>query len=731
MSILDGLNEEQRKAAEKVDGPVLILAGAGSGKTRTVTYRIAHMIKELGISPLNIMALTFTNKAAKEMKERAENLIGPESQNLVVSTFHSFSVRLLKTYSERIGYGTNFNIYDVDDQKSIINKIKKELNIGNDELTPSKIANKISKLKEEGIGVNELENKIDLKISSNRIFHSVYKRYNEVLKSNNAMDFSDLLLNAKKLLEDPYVLERVQERYKYIIVDEYQDTNDIQYEIVSKIALKYKNICVVGDEDQSIYAFRGANINNILNFERDYKNAFVVKLEQNYRSTKTILNAANEIIKNNKSSKGKKLWTDRDKGEKIKVYNAQNIYDEATFIINEIKSKKNFGIQYKDMTILYRTNAQSRILEERLLNSNIPYKIYGGMQFFQRKEIKDILSYMSLLNNRSDNYNFLRVINSPKRSIGDKTLEKIEKNANNKGVSLLDSLLYVDEVEGLRVSTKDKLKQFYNMMNEIHSGLEEYTLKEIFDEIMTKTKYIDFIEDNKEDRIKNIEELLNSIIESEKQNPGISLSEYLDMISLTTTTDNLEETENFVKLMTVHSSKGLEFDYVYLAGMEDGLFPSCNFETTEDEIEEERRLCYVAVTRAKKELYVTHSSERMVWGQMNYMIKPSRFLSEMDQKSLEYLSEKIQKNIKKTEQNMLNNKKEKIENFNPFSTKSSVRTSNSKHHQDSKYKVGDTVNHIKFGQGKIKSIDSKSIIIDFMVGEKKLALVLAEKFLKD
>ncbi|MBP6125922.1 MAG: UvrD-helicase domain-containing protein [Leptotrichiaceae bacterium] len=731
MSILDGLNEEQRKAAEKVDGPVLILAGAGSGKTRTVTYRIAHMIKELGISPLNIMALTFTNKAAKEMKERAENLIGPESQNLVVSTFHSFSVRLLKTYSERIGYGTNFNIYDVDDQKSIINKIKKELNIGNDELTPSKIANKISKLKEEGIGVNELENKIDLKISSNRIFHSVYKRYNEVLKSNNAMDFSDLLLNAKKLLEDPYVLERVQERYKYIIVDEYQDTNDIQYEIVSKIALKYKNICVVGDEDQSIYAFRGANINNILNFERDYKNAFVVKLEQNYRSTKTILNAANEIIKNNKSSKGKKLWTDRDKGEKIKVYNAQNIYDEATFIINEIKSKKNFGIQYKDMTILYRTNAQSRILEERLLNSNIPYKIYGGMQFFQRKEIKDILSYMSLLNNRSDNYNFLRVINSPKRSIGDKTLEKIEKNANNKGVSLLDSLLYVDEVEGLRVSTKDKLKQFYNMMNEIHSGLEEYTLKEIFDEIMTKTKYIDFIEDNKEDRIKNIEELLNSIIESEKQNPGISLSEYLDMISLTTTTDNLEETENFVKLMTVHSSKGLEFDYVYLAGMEDGLFPSCNFETTEDEIEEERRLCYVAVTRAKKELYVTHSSERMVWGQMNYMIKPSRFLSEMDQKSLEYLSEKIQKNIKKTEQNMLNNKKEKIENFNPFSTKSSVRTSNLKHHQDSKYKVGDTVNHIKFGQGKIKSIDSKSIIIDFMVGEKKLALVLAEKFLKD
>ncbi len=298
MSILDELNEEQRKAAEKIDGPVLILAGAGSGKTRTVTYRIAHMIKEKGISPLNIMALTFTNKAAKEMKERAEALIGPDANDLVVSTFHSFSVRLLKTYSDRIGYGRNFNIYDVDDQKSIITKIKKELNIKNDEVSPAKIANRISKLKEQGIGIEELEEQVDTRIYSNRIFRDIYKKYDEILKANNAMDFSDLLLNAKRLLEDPYVLERVQNRYKYIVVDEYQDTNDIQYEIISKIAEKYKNICVVGDEDQSIYAFRGANINNILNFERDYKNAFVAKLEQNYRSTKSILETAYELIKN-------------------------------------------------------------------------------------------------------------------------------------------------------------------------------------------------------------------------------------------------------------------------------------------------------------------------------------------------------------------------------------------------------------------------------------------------
>ncbi len=732
MSILDELNEEQRKAAERTEGPILILAGAGSGKTRTVTYRIAHMVKELGISTLNILALTFTNKAAKEMKERAEALIGPESNNLIVSTFHSFSVRLLKAYSERIGYGRNFNIYDVDDQKSIINKIKKELNIGSDELTPVRLVNKISKLKEQGIGVDTLEKEIDVKIAANKTFYEIYKRYEEILKANNAMDFSDLLLNAKKVLEDPYVLEKVQDRYRYIVVDEYQDTNDIQYEIISMIASKYRNICVVGDEDQSIYAFRGANINNILNFERDYKNAFVVKLEQNYRSTKTILNAANEIIRNNKSSKGKKLWTDRAKGEKIKIYNAENVYDEAAFIVNNIKIKAETGIQYKDMTILYRTNAQSRVLEEKLLNENIPYRIYGGMQFFQRKEIKDILAYMNLLNNRNDNHNFLRIINVPKRSIGNRTLEKIEKIANENRIPLLDALSYVDGIEGLRAGTKDTLKQFYSMMQEIYEKLEEFSLREIFDEVMTRTRYIDFIEDNKEDRIRNIEELLNSITEAERQNPGISLSEYLDMVSLTTTTDDIEETENFVKLMTVHSSKGLEFDYVYLAGMEDGLFPSCNFETTEDEIEEERRLCYVAVTRARKELYVTHSSERMVWGQMNYMIKPSRFIYEMDQKSLEYLSERIRKSPEKVVKDMLSdNKKIKIENFNPFSLKSPVRTSNLKHQQNSKYKVGDTVNHIKFGKGKIKSIDSKSLVIDFIAGEKKLAIALAEKFLKD
>lgn len=730
MSILNELNENQRKAAEKIEGPVLILAGAGSGKTRTVTYRIAHMIKEKNISPLNILALTFTNKAAREMKERAEELIGEEnSYNLVVSTFHSFAVRILKTYSERIGYGRNFNIYDVDDQKSIITKIKKEMNI-KDDIAPGRIANRISKLKEDGVGLDEVSRQLDLKIPANRLFYDIYKKYDEVLKANNAMDFSDLLLNARRLLDDKYVLDIIQNRYQYIVVDEYQDTNNIQYEIINLIAAKYRNICVVGDEDQSIYAFRGANIENILNFEKDYPDAYTIKLERNYRSTKRILDTANELIRNNKSSKGKKLWTDGSEGEKIKIFNAKTPYDEAEFIVKEIKTKSKSGVDYKDMTILYRTNAQSRVLEEKLLEGNVPYKIYGGMQFFQRKEIKDILAYLNLLNNRNDNHNFYRIINVPKRSIGEKTLEKIAEIANERNIPMLDALQFVDETN-IRGAVKNTLKDFYNMIQGIYFGLDELSVKEVFDEVITKTKYFDSIEDNKEDRVKNIEELLNSIIELEKRNPHISLADYLDMVSLTASTDEMEENENFVKLMTIHSSKGLEFDYVFIAGMEDGLFPSCSFESSEEDIEEERRLCYVAVTRAKKELYISYASERMTWGQMNYNRKPSRFIYEMKQENLEYLVNNII-TLSKTKKISSSSFREdkfqvKKENFNPFS----IRKSKEIHETNSKYKVGDTVTHKKFGKGRIKHVDKKSLTIDFMVGEKKLALILAEKFLID
>ncbi|ACZ09208.1 ATP-dependent DNA helicase pcrA [Sebaldella termitidis] len=723
MSILDGLNKEQREAAEHIDGPVLILAGAGSGKTRTVTYRIAHMVREKGVSPLNILALTFTNKAAKEMKERAEALVGNDIHNLQISTFHSFSVRLLRIYGEKLGYGKNFNIYDTDDQKSLISKIMKELNV-QDDSTPGKIANRISKLKEKGIDIKTIEREVDLRVPSNRVFFDIYDKYDKTLRSSNAMDFSDLILNANKLLDNSEVLERVQERYRYIIVDEYQDTNDLQYEIINKIASKYNNICVVGDEDQSIYAFRGANINNILNFERDYKNALVIKLEKNYRSTERILNAANELIRNNKSSRGKKLWTDAGKGEKIQVFNAANTFDEANFIAEEIVRKNREGVPFKDMAVLYRTNAQSRVLEEKMLLNNIKYRVYGGMQFFQRREVKDLLAYLSVINNIQDNLNFVRIINVPKRSIGDKSVAKFAEIAAQKGISLFESLKYIDEVSGLRAAAKEKLKDFYRLLTDVLENLEHMTVSEIFQEILNRTKYIDSIEDNKEDRVKNIEELMNSIREIEREYPGITLSEYLEFISLTSATDSMDDEENFVKLMTIHSSKGLEFDFVFIAGMEEGLFPGEASILNDEDLEEERRLCYVAITRAKKELRLSHASERMLWGQSSYGRPASRFIGELSQDELEFLNKKERKSelFRNTEPLKSENFKPMtdIENFNPYK-KAAV---------DARYKIGEYVNHIKFGKGKVTGIDNKSVTVDFMTGEKKIALALADRFLK-
>ena len=723
MSILDGLNKEQREAAEHIDGPVLILAGAGSGKTRTVTYRIAHMVREKGVSPLNILALTFTNKAAKEMKERAEALVGNDIHNLQISTFHSFSVRLLRIYGEKLGYGKNFNIYDTDDQKSLISKIMKELNV-QDDSTPGKIANRISKLKEKGIDIKTIEREVDLRVPSNRVFFDIYDKYDKTLRSSNAMDFSDLILNANKLLDNSEVLERVQERYRYIIVDEYQDTNDLQYEIINKIASKYNNICVVGDEDQSIYAFRGANINNILNFERDYKNALVIKLEKNYRSTERILNAANELIRNNKSSRGKKLWTDAGKGEKIQVFNAANTFEEANFIAEEIVRKNREGVPFKDMAVLYRTNAQSRVLEEKMLLNNIKYRVYGGMQFFQRREVKDLLAYLSVINNIQDNLNFVRIINVPKRSIGDKSVAKFAEIAAQKGISLFESLKYIDEVSGLRAAAKEKLKDFYRLLTDVLENLEHMTVSEIFQEILNRTKYIDSIDDNKEDRVKNIEELMNSIREIEREYPGITLSEYLEFISLTSATDSMDDEENFVKLMTIHSSKGLEFDFVFIAGMEEGLFPGEASILNDEDLEEERRLCYVAITRAKKELRLSHASERMLWGQSSYGRPASRFIGELSQDELEFLNKKERKSelFRNTEPLKSENFKPMtdIENFNPYK-KAAV---------DARYKIGEYVNHIKFGKGKVTGIDNKSVTVDFMTGEKKIALALADRFLK-
>lgn len=739
MSILEQLNEEQRRAAQQVEGPVLILAGAGTGKTRTVTYRMAHMINELGISPFSILALTFTNKAAKEMKDRVEQLVGNDARNLLVSTFHSLGVRLLKTYGSRLGYGNNFNIYDGDDQKSIIREVIKEMNLDKNKFSANDITKSISKLKEEGITVDNFHSNVSKTgglTGIDRIIFEVYERYTEKLLKNNAMDFSDLLINTKKILDDPYVLGQIQSRFQYIMVDEYQDTNNIQYEIVSKIVEKNRNICVVGDEDQSIYAFRGANIQNILNFEKDYPEAKVFKLEQNYRSTKNILGAANSIIKNNKSSKGKKLWSSGANGDKIKVYHAIDGYDEASYVTKQIQEIFERQGNYKEITILYRTNAQSRLFEEKLMSEKIPYKIYGGIGFYQRKEIKDIIACLSLINNLNDSHNLYRFINAHnKKYIGDKTKEKLEEFSIKNNMTVFQSLKYVDSLRNVKSTSKEDCKKFYETITYLHELSNELKLSDFYDEVIIRTEYIKNLktyDEKADDRIDNLNQLKNSIVEMEKINEGLTLSEYLNNVSLVSTTDDLVDDDNFVKLMTVHNSKGLEFNTVFLVGMEEDLFPKLNDFSTEEEEEEERRLCYVSVTRAGKNLYISHSDTRMKWGVQNFNIKRSRFIDEMDENTLEILSSNVYKSNLRNESNKDNfnyrkhysyNDNVKIENFNPFNKSNNSKT-------DGKYKINERVEHIKFGKGRIRKIDDKSIIIDFLTGEKKIAKVLADKLLK-
>ncbi|WP_064591987.1 ATP-dependent helicase [Streptobacillus moniliformis] len=732
MSILDNLNTEQRQAAKLVEGQTLILAGAGSGKTRTLTFKIAYMIKEKNINPRNIIALTFTNKAAKEMKERVETLVG-DNNEILISTFHSFAVRLLRTYSERIGYTNNFNIYDNNDQKSIIKKILKSQGLDK-KYKESQIISKISRLKELGLNYTNLGQELDMNLPFNREFKEIFREYQEKLEKSNAMDFSDLLVNAKALLDDEYVLDKIQNRYIYILIDEYQDTNEIQYQIVKKIAKKYKNICVVGDEDQSIYAFRGANIRNILNFEKDYPNANTIKLEQNYRSTQTILDAANSVIRNNKSSKGKKLWSDNNKGEKIGIYTAINVEDEATFIsdkINELKIRKDK--KYKDFTILYRTNAQSRAIEESLIQNKIPYKIYGGLRFFDRKEIKDLISYLLLINNPKDDLSFERVINFPKRSIGPKTIEVLTHIATKNQTSLFDAILQVENE--ISSSAIKKLLSFRDLINKYIIAKEDMTTSEILKDLMDDIDYNSALDsyDNKENRIENIQELINSIATIEEETGFLSLPEYLENVALNSPSDNLVEEENFVKLMTIHASKGLEFNTVFLVGVEEGLFPNEDSNFMEDELEEERRIFYVAITRAEEELYITHSLERKTWGAMtNYFVKPSRFIGEI-QKDLKM--EIFNPNNREPKFNndnevvrFVNPNKKSIENFNPFKFINNSKMITPK--VDTSFKIGEKVKHSEYGKGIIKEITPKSITVNFSIGSKKIALKFAETFLE-
>ncbi len=731
LNLLEKLNDKQREAASQIDGSILILAGAGSGKTRTITYRIAHMIENVGISPYSILAVTFTNKAAKEMRERVEELVGDIAKACTISTFHSFGMRLLRMYGKEVGYNSNFTIYDTDDQKRIVKAILKgqNLSINGVKLTERDLVSMISKIKEQIKTLDEYS-------VMNKQIVEVYDKYNRALLESNAMDFSDILLNTYKLLQKPEILEKVQNKYKYIMIDEYQDTNNLQYKIIDLIARKSSNLCVVGDENQSIYGFRGANILNILNFENNYNNAKIIKLEENYRSTTTILDAANELIKNNKSSKDKKLWTQNGKGDLIKVLACDNARDEVSRIIEIIKRNHQNGIAYRDMTILYRTNAQSRLFEEGFLRYNIPHKVFGGISFYSRAEIKDIIAYLSIIVNPQDELNLQRIINVPKRKVGEKGIEKIITYARENNLNLLEALSHIKEISGLTVVGKEKILEMYDIIKELKDLSYTETASYIVQTLIDKIKYIDYIKENYSDaeaRIENIDEFKNSILELENVVGELRLNEYLENVSLISATDDLEEKSDYVKLMTIHNSKGLEFPIVFLVGFENEIFPGSRAMFEEKEMEEERRLCYVALTRAEKKLYLSHATIRFVYGQ-DRLSTPSVFLKEIPEKLLDidvkkerlYFADDYSDEIKAYENNRKFEKKK-----TEINTKNTIKIpDNTKEVLDTLgFKVGDKVKHKKFGLGVIKNIDAKKIYVQYVDGIKEMAIILADKLL--
>ena len=731
LNLLEKLNDKQKEAASQIDGSILILAGAGSGKTRTITYRIAHMIENVGISPYSILAVTFTNKAAKEMRERVEELVGDIAKACTISTFHSFGMRLLRMYAKEVGYNSNFTIYDTDDQKRMVKAILKgqNLSLNGVKLTERDIVSMISKIKEQIKTLDEYS-------VMNKQIVEVYDKYNKVLLESNAMDFSDILLNTYKLLQKPEILEKVQNKYKYIMIDEYQDTNNLQYKIIDLIARKSSNLCVVGDENQSIYGFRGANILNILNFETNYNNAKIIKLEENYRSTTTILDAANELIKNNKSSKDKKLWTQNGKGDLIKVLACDNARDEVSRIIEIIKENHQNGIAYRDMTILYRTNAQSRVFEEGLLRYSIPHKVFGGISFYSRAEIKDIIAYLSIIVNPQDELNLQRIINVPKRKVGEKGIEKIITYARENNLNLLEALSHIKEISGLTVVGKEKLLEMYDIIKELKDLSYTETASYIVQTLIDKIKYIDYIKENYDDaeaRIENIDEFKNSILELENVVGELRLNEYLENVSLISATDDLEEKSDYVKLMTIHNSKGLEFPIVFLVGFENEIFPGSRAMFEEKEMEEERRLCYVALTRAEKKLYLSHATIRFVYGQ-DRLSTPSVFLKEIPEKLLDidvkkerlYFADDYSNEIKTYDKSRKFEKKK-----TEINTKNTIKISDStKEVLDTlSFKVGDRVKHKKFGLGVIKNIDAKKIYVQYVDGVKEMAIILADKLL--
>ena len=630
----DTLNDRQREAVFQTEGPVLILAGAGSGKTRVLTYRAAYLIEEMGVNPYNIMAITFTNKAAGEMRERIDDIVGFGSESIWVSTFHSTCVRILRRHIDRLGYDNNFTIYDTDDQKNIMKEICKRLEIDTKLYKERTFLSAISSAKDELISPEEFSLRAagDFALQKQA---QVYREYQQVLKKNNALDFDDLIVKCVELLKaDPQVLDYYQERFRYIMVDEYQDTNTAQFHLVKLLADKYKNLCVVGDDDQSIYKFRGANIHNILYFEKYYPDATVIKLEQNYRSTQNILDAANGVISNNTGRKEKALWTDQHAGDSIVFRQFDQAYDESDYIARDIRTLVADGAyNYRDCAILYRTNAQSRLFEERFVSANIPYKIVGGVNFYARREIKDLLAYLKTVDNARDDLAVKRIINVPKRGIGLTSINRVQDYADAHGMSFFDALCRVDEIPSMGRAAS-KIHPFVGFIQGLRAKADYMSVETLLEQIIEDTGYVHDLEleqtDEADARIENIDELVSKASAYDEEGETATLSGFLEEVALIADIDSLDENDDYVVLMTLHSAKGLEFPNVYMAGMEDGLFPSYMTITSDDpmEIEEERRLCYVGITRAKERLTLTSARMRMVRGETRYS-KVSRFVKEI------------------------------------------------------------------------------------------------------
>lgn len=733
MSIYDTLNPPQQEAVLYTEGPLLILAGAGSGKTRVLTHRIAYLLDEKGVNPWNILAITFTNKAAQEMRERVNRLVGFGSESIWVSTFHSACVRILRRHIDNLGYDNNFAIYDTDDQKSIMKEVCRKLNIDTKVYKERALLAQISHAKDELITPDEMEMNAGGDYNMKKVA-AVYREYQATLRKNNALDFDDLIVKTVELFQNcGAVLEYYQERFKYIMVDEYQDTNTAQFKFISLLASRYENLCVVGDDDQSIYKFRGANIGNILGFERVFPNARVIRLEQNYRSTRNILDAANGVIANNTERKEKTLWTENEEGEKVHFRQFLNGFEEAEYVAGEIAKARREGLcQYKDCAILYRTNAQSRIFEEKFIAANIPYKIVGGVNFYARKEIKDLLCYLKTIDNARDDLAVQRIINVPKRGIGATTLGRVQDYADNMGVSLYEALRVAEEVPGIG-RAKSKIDGFVTFIQALKSKADALTVEELLQEVIDSTGYVAELEaeDTEESRarIENIDELISKTVSyqeaMEEQNQPASLSGFLEEVALVADIDTVDSQQDYVLLMTLHSAKGLEFSRVFMTGMEDGIFPSYMTVTCGDpsELEEERRLCYVGITRAMKELTLTCAQQRMIRGETQYN-RVSRFVREVPRELID-LGHTIQEKRPKVDdiipaKSKYSHMKEIMQsrNFKPREFKVTKADS-------LEYDVGDTVRHVKFGVGMVKNIveggRDYEVTVDFdKVGVKKM-----------